>query len=451
MKESIFDLVEEDIPDGKEGYFAIAKNAPQPKEKSFFNDVSDYGKTFVKGAVEGLGRLGLMMGPLPSRQSTEEQLESQTEALNKFLPTDEGYGQSSLRRGLRELPSALANPWAKVASIPYPLLAGAAGETAKELGAPELVQTAAEISAYLTPNVTKKLLEKGKHKELIQIARKMGISDEALAPLLQPEFKEKWLTKLSPRRGSTQTKLAKTKEELGEAYNKLESSEKAKSFVPMEHTQKSLDKMDKILFEVPSEVRGKISQDLKDLVNNPITPETLMNFNKDINHAMSGHSKQLSLLKGPIKEAIKAVSPEMAKEFDVINDLFSKYYKISERLKPNLTTDLIGAGEALGFFTSMATGQYPILYTLAGKKTAQKVAQQLLFNPKFQQIGLKTVDALNQNKIPMLKKLSDLMSHEIRKTSPEIADKLDTLTIEDFENILNHRSKKVEPKASNKL
>jgi hypothetical protein len=176
-----------------------------------------------------------------------------------------------------------------------------------------------------------------------------------------------------------------------------------------------------------------------------------MNFNKDINHVMSGNTKQLSLLKAPIKELIKSSSPEMAKDFETINNLFSKYHKISERLKPNLMSDLMGAGEALGIFTSLATGQYPVLYTLAGDKVARKAAQQLLFNPRFQQIGLKTVDALNQNRVPMLKKLSDLMSHEIRKTSPELADKLDTLTKEDFEELLNQsRSNKHELKASNK-
>lgn len=444
MKESIFDLVEEDVGNGKQGYLDIAKNAPQPKEKSFLNDIKDYGKTFVKGAVEGLTRLGRMMGPLQERENTEQILENQTKYLNKVLPTDEGFGQKALRRGLNELPSAVANPWAKASSIAYPLMAGAAGQTAEELGAPEWAQSAAEISAYLTPNVTKKLLEAGKHKELIQIGRKLGISDEAMTPLLQPEFKEKWLTKLAPRRGSTQTKLGKAKEELGNVYSTIQKSPQAAKEISNEAGVKFIEDVDKLLFEMPSGVREKIKGDLKDLYKNPITGDTLINFYKDVNSEVSGNAKQLSLLKGPIKKALSSSSPEMAKDFETINDLFSKYHKVSERLKPNLMTDLIGAGEALGVFTSMATGQYPIIAHIAGEQVARRVSQQLLFNPRFQQIGLKVADALNQNKVPMLKKLSDLMSHEIRKTSPEIADKLDELKEEDFKKILesHHQSAK---------
>ena len=86
MRETIFDLIEEDVPEGKEGYFEIAKRAPQPKEKSFLNDIKDYAKTIVKGTVEGLGRLGTLMGPtqdfitkkngkIQLGKSSEEQLE----------------------------------------------------------------------------------------------------------------------------------------------------------------------------------------------------------------------------------------------------------------------------------------------------------------------------------------------------------------------------------------
>lgn len=64
MAETIFDLVEEEIPEGKEGYFELAKRAPAPKDNSFFSSVSDYAKTFLKGTTEGITRLGRAFGPL---------------------------------------------------------------------------------------------------------------------------------------------------------------------------------------------------------------------------------------------------------------------------------------------------------------------------------------------------------------------------------------------------
>ena len=43
MKDSIFDLIEEPIGEGKKGYFDAAARAPEPKDNSWFNQVKDYG------------------------------------------------------------------------------------------------------------------------------------------------------------------------------------------------------------------------------------------------------------------------------------------------------------------------------------------------------------------------------------------------------------------------
>jgi len=438
MSGTIFDLIEEDLPPGKEGYLELAKKAPQPKDDSFLNDVKDYGKTFLKGLVEGTQRLGKIMGPLQSYEgkTSQEEQEQVTEELDKLLPTDEGFIQRGMRRGLKEAPTALFFPGSVAQTLPRAIAGGYAAEGAKELGAPEWLQSAAELTAYIGPDLTKKLLEKGNDKKLIQFGRKSGISDEAMAPLLNSEFKQKWLGKLSPRRGSTQKALSKSKEELGEAYEKIKKSPNSINKLGESSTEKIIGDIDETLFEMPSSVREKISRDYSDLISKPITGESLINFYGDINHSLGPSSKQLSLLKDPIKNALKEVSPELEKDFGMINDLFSRYYKISKRLEPNLMTDLIGASEVLGLLGSFTLGYYPTLFKFAGEKTARKVAQQLLINPRFHQLSGKMVDALNQNKFIMAKKISDLISKEIKKTSPEIAQELDKISEEDFKELL---------------
>lgn len=452
MTGTIFDLIQDEPLPGKEGYFQLAEKAPKPKDNSFFNTVKDYAKTALKGSAEGLSRLGQAMGPLEEHpkikegkfepgRSKSQQLEQQTETLDALLPTDEGYVQSSLRRGLREVPTVLAMPGSSLATLPRAIAAGFLGEGAKELGAPEWAQTAAELTAYIGPDITKKLLSTGKNKELIDAAKKLGISDEALTPLLQSEFKQKWLTKLSPRRGATQKALEKSKGELGEAYTSIQKSPEALGQLGTEESVGLIDKIDKALFDMPSGVRDKIKQDLKDFYGKEITGDSIINLWKDINHNLGPNSKQLSLLKEPLKQALQQVSPEMAKDFGVINDLFSKYYKISKRLEPNLMTDIIGASEALGFLASLTTGYYPVLFKIAGEKTARKLAQQMLINPRFQQISNKMVEAINQNKLPIAKKLSDLFAHEVRKTSPEMAETLENISNEDLMELFKLQQK----------
>ncbi len=443
MKESIFDLIEDPIRDGKQGFFDIAGKAPapEPKDNSWLNTVKDYGKTILKGSAEGLVNLSHLMNP---PQGQEKPLPQQREEfsgyLDESLHTDNDYGQNAIRRGLQQAPTAMAFPGTSIGILPRAIGAGFLGEGAKELGLPEWAQTASELTAYIGPDITKKLLEKGSNKELIASAKKLGLSDEQITPLIQSEFKQKWLSKLAPRRGKTQEVLENTKKGLQEAYGKLAESPQAKNALDPEAYQKLYKNIGDKLFEMPSGVREKVATDFKDLLKNPISGKTLMNFWVDINHEMGKNSKQLSLLKEPIKKAMAEIDPEMAKNFETVNSLYSKFYPIAKRLEPNLNTDIMGASKALGSLIGVVTGDYRVLTAAGLHMTGGKAAQYLLTNPRFQQLGHKMVDALNQNKFAMAKKVGDLIAHEIKKNSPELSKEIESLTEEDFMKLLNQKT-----------
>lgn len=446
MTGTIFDLVEEDLPKGKEGFLALAKNAPKPKDNSFFDSVADYAKTFLKGTVEGVSRLGKIMGPTSSSdifstKTSNQELEEQTENLNELLPTEEGFTQSALRRGLKETPTMLAFPGSTLATLPRSIAAGFLGEGAKELGAPEWAQTAAELTAYIGPDITKKLLSSGKNKELIQKAKELGLSDEALTPLLQSDFKQKWLTKISPKRGKTQEVLTKTKSALGKTYSKIQESSPAQQALSSPATDNLITGIEEKMFKMPSGVRSKITEDFRDLINHPITGDSLMNFYVDVNQVLGKSTKQLSTLKDPIKNALKSISPELGENFETINKLYSKYYPIAQKLKPTLSSDLIGSAKNIGLLTSIIFGYYPTILEFAGAAATSKIAQQLLINPRFQQISNKMVKAINDNKFGIAKKLTDLLAHQFQKTNPEIYEELQSITINDLEELFKSHKK----------
>lgn len=439
MKDTIFDLVENQIPEGKKGYFALAENAPEPKDNSFLNTVSDYAKTFLKGSIEGLSRLGQMMGPIPSKQGkTEEQeLESQTETLNKLFPTDEGFVQKGLRRGLQQAPTAMAFPLGgPVQAGVRGIGAGFAGEGAKELGAPEWLQTAAELTAYIGPDITKKLLEKGSNTEIIKAGRKLGISDEALTLLLQSERKQKWLSKFTPRRGTIKTALEKIKSELQEAYGKVSESLPSKQHLSHESSIKLIDDIEDKLLKMPSGVRSKIKTDFDDLLKGEITGENLINFWSDINHEMGNTSKELSLLKEPIKNALKEISPELIHDFETVNALYSKYFSIAKRLEPNLKTDIMEAVKPLGLLGGLLTGNYGLIAKFSSPYLLGELSKQMLTNPRFQQLSQKMVESMIQNKFSMAKKIVDLIAAEVKKISPDAASEIENISEEDLMELI---------------
>lgn len=431
MTNTIFDLVQEDIPEGQEGYFAVAKNAPEPKDDSFFNSISDYAKTFLKGTAEGLGRLGRVMGPLQNYEglTTEQELEKQTDNLDIALPTDEGFGQKALRRGLRQAPTMAAFPGAGAQSLARSGLAGTAGQTAEALGAPEWLQTISELTAYIGPDITKKLLETGNNKSLIAAARKFGLSDEAITPLIQSEAKQKWLTKLAPKRGKTQEALARTHGELKGSYSNLAKSDAAKHTISEEVASDAVDSIKNILKETPSSIREKILPDFQDLLSSPRNSESLINFWVDINAA---GKEQLGRLKDPILKAVESVSPELAKDFKNVNMLYGKYYPISKRLQPTVMSDIIGASKSLGVLMSVFGGVYPAMIHLATPFVASKLAQKMLTSPRFQQLSHKMINAVDQNKFSIFEKTARLLSKEIGKVDEETGKELKDISKEDL-------------------
>lgn len=440
MDETIFDVIREreEIPDGQEGFFEIAKRMPDPKDDSYFQTAKKYGKTILKGISEGLTKFGGIMGPLEDirgRPRAEIQKEH-TEQLEELLPGEEGYIQKSIRRGLGEAPTMLSFPGSQLSTLPRVMLAGFIGEGAKELGAPEWAQTAAELTAYIGPDITKKLLMSGEEKGIIEAGRKFGLTDEQITPLIQSDFKKKWLSKLIPRRGETERALQSTKEALSEGYSGLGKTEAAGKEITEVANGKLINSVSEKLSEMPRDVQNKIIPDLDDLLNNKITPRALMNFYKDINSKMTGSSKELAHIKGAVKDAIKSIDPKLAEDFGIINDLYSKYYNISSLLKPNMTSDIIRAGEAMTAITAIPAaffGHYAPLVAIVGEQAVRKVSQKLLLNPHYQQLGKKMANALNENKFGIALKLSKSMSNLIRKDSPELADELVKLSIEDFE------------------
>lgn len=421
----------------------------EKKKSSFFGDIGnefkelgELGKSALKGTAEGLGKLGRIMGPLPSGKNTTQQLEEQTENLDQLVPTDEGYLQKAVRSGLGEAPSAIGFAGAQV--LPRAIAAGFLGQGAEDLGLPEWARTAAELTAYIGPDVTKKLLSTGKNKEIIDFAKKMGMTDEQITPLVQSDFKTKWLAKLSPKRGKIEETLKSTKEALSDNYNLLQKSEIAGKEIAEKSNGKLINGLFDKLNTIPREIRAKIEPDLDDLLNNKITGSTLMNFWKDINSKFSSDKKHLGILKEPIKEALSSISPEFSKDFEMLNTLYSKYASISSKLKPTLATDLLSGAEALGVFASVGAatvGHVAPLSVLFGEQVVKQFAKKLLISPHLQQLSTKTINALNQNKFNVAKDLMYSFGDQIKKDFPEIAKDLMSVTETELKDLFTHETK----------
>ena len=426
-----------------EQQFIIQKSEPNESGigeefADMYEEVAEIFKSGGKGLIEGLTRLGRVMGPLLDKEGKSEKdiQEGVTERLEELIPSqgEEGFIQRGLRRGLGEAPTMMAFPGGSaLQTLPRSIAAGFLGEGAKDLGAPEWVQAAAELTAYLGPDLTKKLLEKGSSQEIIKMGRRHGLTDDQITPLIQSDFKKKWLSKITPRRGRTREALQETQKGLGKAYDALKKSERASMEMSPENKEKLIRKFTDITQDIPSIVREKVKQDFVDFVKSPMNGASLMNLHKDINKSLGPMTKELVQYKQPIAEALYEINPELGRDFTNLNNLYSRYADIAGKLKPTLVSDIVSAGEALGIMGSLVLGDVSMLSKFLAEQGVKITAQEMLLNPRLNQLSEKFLMAVNQYKWPIAAKISNQMYDEIKKIDKDVD--METFSQEDLKEL----------------
>lgn len=293
-------------------------------------------------------------------------------------------------------------------------------EGLKELGVPEIL---ADIPAFASPGLGKKIIPKESQKELVEGARNLGLTEEQIAPLIQSEAKQK-LAKFAPRRGRTKKLLDKSYKALGQVYDRLESSPLATKELSDDAATNVLTAIENQMNEFPSAVKKLIQDDFNALVSAPITGKSLTNFFKDVNYYIGNGHNQLGVLKEPLFKAFEDISPQFAQDYRITNKLYANYHKISEKLKPSLVSDLYGAGEAVRLLTGLSLGNFPLIGEMVGEHAARILSRELLLNPRLQNISKKMVNALSQNKFAAANRFAKSYTDELKEMNPEIADKI---------------------------
>ncbi len=442
-----------------------------------------------KGLLNGLQQFGQAFGPLPqdntgmlieylkqqggegAQQQTFEEYAQQNqkpsfgETLNQLLPTNEGFAENTIARAGNILPFLLTGNFGGVGKVAGQTLAegaqlssgplkevliqgakdlisplgralgaGASGAAAESYGAPEWLQSLAEIPAQLTPSFRSKILPNKAQQPLVEQARNLGLAEKEIAPLIQSERKQKVLGLVASRSGKTQENLSNSYDAVGRVYGQLSNRPEAKQILNTNQSNKVISEIQSRISNMPSQLRNTISTDLTDLVNEPITGKSLINFYQDVNYYVGKGDKQLGLLKEPIIAGLAQLSPKLANDFNMTNKLYSNYHLIAKNLKPSITSDLIEGSEALRLLYGTFTGNFPLILETVGEGAARKAASQLLVNPRFQNLSKQMVQALNQSKFGVAQRILNPMIELAAEKAPEVAAKLQQVNLNKFQS-----------------
>lgn len=314
---------------------------------------------------------------------------------------------------------------------------GLAGQGIREAGGSETLATATEIGGSILPSlVSKKLIPTGKDaKEIVDAGRRIGLSEAQITPLIQGEKKVSLLSKVARKGTKTKELFSSIKEKLGDSYQDIKNSVKNLGNVNAANQKTLIDKFTTIKNDLQKTL--KASPDKEAAINfieaaidkvskSGASPEELINFWQDINksvrwNSIQGGKKALTRLKEPISEVLHNVAPSAAKDFEMTNQLYSKYAQISKKLKPDLVDSFVNKGEILATAPAalaLMQGNPWALGALASESSLRLLGSEMLINPYFQSIAKKLVTNFNQSSAKGITSLVNQVQDYMKRKHP---------------------------------
>lgn len=372
---------------------------------------------------------------LPTSQQAGQAIESITGVGEGKTPAGRIAGRGAEFIGETAILPGGATPKA-LASVG---VGGLAGQSARELGAPEAVATGLEIGIPLAaPGIANKLSPKKgtEFAKIVEQGRKLGLTDKELTPLIQGETKTSVLGKVARKTEDTKKQFQSIKSKLGDSYDKLKSEPIATEKLP-NNMQVDLKKQFSTIRNNLQDTLG-VSPDrqaaidyvegaLTRLRNTRITPKTLIETWQDINRSVNwgkipGGKKALSELKTPIMNTLETISPELARDFEITNNLYAKYANISSKLKPDLIDKIFTVGEVSGIVPAagaMIFGNPWPLVGLGGEFAIRQLSKEMLTNPYFQNVATKMVKEANAGNFKAIKDLTKNAKEMMQRKYPD--------------------------------
>lgn len=377
---------------------------------------SDTLEKLNRGDVPSLGELMSLSEDETPRLPTSREFQKGIEAV-----TGVGEGKTPLGRiagrGAEFVGEGLATGGGTKALVGLGL-SGLSGQGVRELGGPEGLATGIEIGGTFVPSIASKaLIPTGKvAKDIVEAGKKVGLTEAQITPLMQGEKKVATLSKVARKGTKTKNLFASIKESLGDSYSNIKKSVSNIKTVGPQNNRILIDRFTDIKNDLQKTLKASpdkeaaikfISDSIDKIVANGSTPEELINFWQDINKSVKwgsieGGKKSLARLKEPILEVIGNIAPEAAKDFEMTNQLYTKYSQIRKSLKPDIIESVLSKAEILavpGAGIALATGNPSILIGLASEGAIRTLAREMLINPYFQNVSKKLVTNFNQSSL----------------------------------------------------
>nr|CAB4126384.1 hypothetical protein UFOVP88_35 [uncultured Caudovirales phage] len=267
-------------------------------------------------------------------------------------------------------------------------------------------------------------------KEAYEGGKFLGLTDEQLTPLFQgDEGKLGWLGKFATKTNKAKAQLEGIGKKFGDIYSDLKTRAKSSAPLSKKHNQDLTSAFTEVSEDLklsqlpPADKKLAIKETnnlIKKLKSGKFTQAEMIATYQDLNKVLKRGGvgqKPLVQVKKAIMNALHETDKNLAKDFELTNNLYSRYKNFSDSFTTNLPEQivegLVMGGETYALAHGIFTGNLPVIASVLGEKAARRVATNLLTNPSWQSIHKNAGMALKESSVPAMGKVAQQVNEKL--------------------------------------
>lgn len=275
--------------------------------------------------------------------------------------------------------------------------------------------------------------------QLYQYGRSIGLTDNQLTPILQPDLKTRLHGRFSKSPQSMLDKINDTRDQIGLNYQALKAKGRQTGVLnPRQQTALHNDLATMHADISNTNVVGpdnqailKVLEDAMNGINTtPQTIEKLINTHFNINNipnwsAAKDGKRRLAEVNKFFQKAISDRNPRIGEEFKLTNKMYKKQAEFRDKVGIGRTAEnILSVAETAGLLSGLAygvtTGDYKNAANIVGLSMARRLSTQLLTNPRLQGMHRNMMQALTTgDQTALAKVMKDDVIPWLQKEAPE--------------------------------
>ena len=299
--------------------------------------------------------------------------------------------------------------------------------------------TVPALTSLIQSIVSKKYIPpRGVAENLYKEGKRLGMSEEKLAPILATEGQVQRYGRLAADVPATRKGFEGANESLGNIIETMQNRPANFNALPANVESNLLQK----LTDLELDIRGRshalspketqyadfLKDTINDIATNGSTPRQLIGTTRSINKIGAGKT-ELRRAMEPIKEAIKAVDPQLAKDLEATNALYSRYIANIKEINPGQFNAFIDAGELQQVLGAVFSGDIKSLgqatLNIASLGILRRISSKMLVDPRAQSLARNFGKAVRDGKSASARALGVQFQHYVQENLPEEYKEID--------------------------